>query len=1134
MARNFSSARIITGSGSAAAPAYGTLVSIFRVTGSGGANGLVVVNGQGRSFGMYLAPTSNALALTTQNSGDPIAPTITVGTGDDWVLCAITKATGSVAPRFHKYAYATNTWSHENYGSNVVNVSGGTQTGWCIGAYSNTGFYSFLGDIAAAAVFKDRALSDDQLESLPFSLQSWVSLAPSSLWVLDQQATGQSVLDWTGGGANQSAITGTTVSTSSVPILGYGHPVVPVARFTPPATPYIRSGTGATALGASGTCTLTIPTSVVVDDVMVMSAVFKVATGTDTIQTPTGWTQDVAPVDGTGATFQAARYIKTAVSGDIGAAVTIRGVTPAAQQINVAFGAYANADPAPRSTALADNGSTSSTSVTAASATTSAGDLVVYTGGVRSSLSGPAGQPTLTGPGFLRSQSTGTSGGSQNVAAFLGDNDGATGSRTITASQSSWSIAGQLVLKSLASGATANAGAADVGADAYSATADTASNVSANAGQADVAATADTASAVAFCVASAGVADAAADAHNATAATVAATTALAGAAPVDADAHNPTTVTTADTVAGAAVANVTAAAHTAAGIVPHLFTTQTPAAANNNDGVGIVVATSVQFTIGGYLTGVRFYTSTTVSGTYTVALWQVTAGDSPGPGAGTLLASKTVAGSPAAGGWNIQAFDTPVAVIPGVLYRVGLHNTDGRYVSTGNVFQNPLVNGQIIAEAHGQDPVGAGTLSQGTYEYSPGLTYPDGTFNQLNYFVDVDFALDAPTSAVAAAGVAAVAADGGGTTAAVSVAAGAAGVGSDALNASITLAIGAGPASVTADVTNAAANTSASATAGAGPAEVAADAYNPAAAWAVAADAGQATGSADAYGAAAVTVPAVTADAGFASAAVAAQDATVTASAAIAAGDAAVSVAGYNPAVAVDSNAPADVAAAGAVGYVPAVSVAVSAGQADVTTAGQGATVAAASTASADVAVTDVSSANPAVSTSSSITVPAGVADVGVDGLAPSQAAGQPAGQAQISADTYPATTVTLATGTGLAGVADVTTDAFAATGQPVLMVPAGQSQVGADGYGATALTSATADALALTAQATAQAFNALVVLGVASSSADVAVEAFDVPKKRVPGLLTAGAARLALTAGTTRSRLIAGTTRGPTVGGGG
>ena len=172
-----------------------------------------------------------------------------------------------------------------------------------------------------------------------------------------------------------------------------------------------------------------------------------------------------------------------------------------------------------------------------------------------------------------------------------------------------------------------------------------------------------------------------------------------------------------------------------------LFTSQTPVSGDNTDGgaAGITTATSMLFAVDGEITHVRFYTTTTVTGTYTVGVWQV--GGSDPSGSGTLLASKTTTGPLTAGTWNTLALDTPVPVTAStVLYRVGLWNSDGRYVaSTGGSSPWPLTNGNITAPAHGSDPVGFGSMSQGTFKDNAAFGYPTTNFNNGCYFIDVVF-----------------------------------------------------------------------------------------------------------------------------------------------------------------------------------------------------------------------------------------------------------------------------------------------------------------------------------------------------------------------------------------------------------
>jgi len=171
----------------------------------------------------------------------------------------------------------------------------------------------------------------------------------------------------------------------------------------------------------------------------------------------------------------------------------------------------------------------------------------------------------------------------------------------------------------------------------------------------------------------------------------------------------------------------------------NLFTSQTPTVTDASDGApGITTATTVRFAQEGTVTGVRFYATATVSGTYTGLLYRVDAADDVSP-AGTLLASKTLGSAPTAGTWNTITFDTPVSVATNTLYRTCLFSGAGRYVATTSFFTSDVVNGDITADANGDDPVLLGSLRQGTFLINAAAGYPSGAGNGTSYFVDVEF-----------------------------------------------------------------------------------------------------------------------------------------------------------------------------------------------------------------------------------------------------------------------------------------------------------------------------------------------------------------------------------------------------------
>lgn len=176
--------------------------------------------------------------------------TFTIVNADNWCYVAADHPGGSAVGRMHKYVYDSNTWTHTDSGDGAItpsttSISGGTAR------LGNTSGDVLAGDLAVVG-FWARRLTDAEHEQLAFSLAYWLGSAPTALWLLDQSAVAQTVLDLTGGGSNESSRTDTTVSTNSVPVFGYGH-AVPIPEIQP------AGGTDATVTPAAIACTVTVP-----------------------------------------------------------------------------------------------------------------------------------------------------------------------------------------------------------------------------------------------------------------------------------------------------------------------------------------------------------------------------------------------------------------------------------------------------------------------------------------------------------------------------------------------------------------------------------------------------------------------------------------------------------------------------------------------------------------------------------------------------------------------------------------------------------------------------------------------------------------------------------------------------------
>jgi hypothetical protein len=126
----------------------------------------------------------------------------------------------------------------------------------------------------------------------------------------------------------------------------------------------------------------------------------------------------------------------------------------------------------------------------------------------------------------------------------------------------------------------------------------------------------------------------------------------------------------------------------------------------------------------GTITGIRFWKNLINTGTHTGNLWTST---------GTLLASATFANETASG-WQEVLFSQPVQITAGTTYVASYHSNQA-YSAGSGYFVSPFTNGSLTA------PAGAGV-----YAYGSNSIFPNQTFNNENYWVDVMFSTgSAPT-----------------------------------------------------------------------------------------------------------------------------------------------------------------------------------------------------------------------------------------------------------------------------------------------------------------------------------------------------------------------------------------------------
>jgi len=188
----------------------GTLAAVIQVGSNATDNDFFCI-GSGVDIAFFIPSANTFLSVFLGTGGTDAA--IPVTPADGWVLVAVTKATGTVAPRFYKYRYDTGAWTIANGGTlaNSPTPDVSAEFGQDVGGGSN-----FNGQLEIVGAW-DSVLSDTQIQALPYRIKPWLTqVNPRGLWTFEE-AVAVPVIDWTAGGANQSAISGTSLYTGAVP-----------------------------------------------------------------------------------------------------------------------------------------------------------------------------------------------------------------------------------------------------------------------------------------------------------------------------------------------------------------------------------------------------------------------------------------------------------------------------------------------------------------------------------------------------------------------------------------------------------------------------------------------------------------------------------------------------------------------------------------------------------------------------------------------------------------------------------------------------------------------------------------------------------------------------------------------------
>lgn len=144
-----------------------------------------------------------------------------------------------------------------------------------------------------------------------------------------------------------------------------------------------------------------------------------------------------------------------------------------------------------------------------------------------------------------------------------------------------------------------------------------------------------------------------------------------------------------------------------------------PAIDSIKDGTPVTLATRFSSSVGGTVTGLKFYRSPGETGPHTGWLY-TTSGE---------VLSEVQFPDDSVSGWQYAEFDHPVAIEPGVEY-VAAYRSNGTYPAIPGAFSTDTVSGPLRT-----------SFAAGSFTYGNG--FPDGKVTS-SYLVDVRFVEDAP------------------------------------------------------------------------------------------------------------------------------------------------------------------------------------------------------------------------------------------------------------------------------------------------------------------------------------------------------------------------------------------------------
>ncbi len=153
--------------------------------------------------------------------------------------------------------------------------------------------------------------------------------------------------------------------------------------------------------------------------------------------------------------------------------------------------------------------------------------------------------------------------------------------------------------------------------------------------------------------------------------------------------------------------------------------TTNPVLEPSSDNQAVELGVKFQSEMDGFITGIRFYKSSTNIGTHTGTLWTST---------GQELAIATFTNETASG-WQQVNFPTPVPITANTTYVASYHTDVGNYAATNDAFTSGLSTPPLRVLRDNESG------GNGVYKYGV-HSFPTDTYRASNYWVDVLFNME--------------------------------------------------------------------------------------------------------------------------------------------------------------------------------------------------------------------------------------------------------------------------------------------------------------------------------------------------------------------------------------------------------